>query len=162
MIGNFIIDSVNTGFVSKIAKGDHKVHIEYRSPSPLTGQINNPEAVWQDNRYLCSLVFNPNLKFHRNNQLNSISFKKTTVWTNLEQLNSKFSVEIDRPVMFFYNLATHGSGDFGGRLLVDSSPIKSTFKRVSATPYIGLFGLGSKILSQGEHTISLEYVSAAG
>lgn len=160
--GNYIIDSLNTGFVSKLSKGDHTVHLEYRSPSPLTGQANNPENIWQDNRYLCALILNGNLKFHRNNHQGPLSFAKTAVWTALNELQSKFTVEIDRPVLFFYNIAGHSQDYFGGRLLVDGTAVKSTYKRVPASPYLGLFGMGAKILRQGEHTVSFEYVAGIG
>ena len=117
------------GFVTKLSKGDHKVHMEYRTPSPLTGQVNNPETVWQDNRYLGGLVLNGNLKFHRNNYQNSIALNKVSVWTKIEPLKVKFSVEIDRPMIFFYNLALQGTGTVGARLVVDGKDIKSTYKR---------------------------------
>ena len=138
------------------------MHMEYRTPSPLTGQVNNPETVWQDNRYLGGLVLNGNLKFHRNNYQNSIALNKVSVWTKIEPLKVKFSVEIDRPMIFFYNLALQGTGTVGARLVVDGKDIKSTYKRVSPLPYAGLFGFGSRILTQGDHEVQVEYESGGG
>ena len=150
---------MNTGFVTKLSKGDHKVHLEYRTPAPLTGNMNNPETIWQDNRYIGALLLNGNLKFHRNNVQTALTLKKTDVWTKLDPLKAKFSVEIDRPALFFYNMALAGNGVLGARLLVDGKDIKSTYKRVSPLPYGGLFGMGAKILTQGDHEIQVEYVS---
>ena len=134
--------------------------MEYRSPSPLTSQVNDPDAVWQDNRYLGALILNKNLKFHRNNKQNQIDLKKTTIWTPLDDLKVKFSVELDRPALFFYNLALSGGGDIGARLLIDGNDIKSTYKRLTGAPYAGLFGFGAKILTQGDHEVTIEYVSS--
>lgn len=153
---------MNTGFVAKLSKGDHKVHMEYRTPALLTGQVNNPETVWQDNRYLGAMILNGNLKFHRNNHQNQLSLKKTTTWTNLEELKSKFSIEIDRPVLFFYNLAFASTDGTGTRLLIDGKDVKSSYKKVAGSPYNGLFGLGAKMLVQGDHQVTVEYVSGSG
>lgn len=160
-IGNYIIDSLNTGFVSKLSKGDHKVHMEYRSPSPLTGQVNNPETVWQDNRYLGGLVLSGNLKFFRNNYQSALQLKTAAVWTKVDALKVKFSLENDRPVLFFYNLACHGDLSLGARLTVDGKEVRSSYKRVSPAPYAGLFGMGARILSQGEHLAQVEYEAGA-
>ena len=56
-------------------------------------------------------------------------------------------------------MALAGNGVLGARLLVDGKDIKSTYKRVSPLPYGGLFGMGAKILTQGDHEIQVEYVS---
>ena len=135
--------------------------MEYRSPGVLTGTKNDPENIWQDNRYVGAMVLNGNLKFYRNAKPINTDIKKTSVWTSLDVLKTKFSVDTDRPALFFYNIATEVASVLGARLSVDGNDIKSTFKKVSAGPFAGVFGVGVKILTQGDHEITVEYISGA-
>lgn len=151
--------SLNTAFLTKL-KGDHKVHLEYRTPGTLTSSANNPEAVWQDNRYISALLLHQNLKFKRVKKDNSINLAKSTTWVPCTDASLKFTIDIDRPILFFYNLALGSTDNVATRLSIDGQALQSSYKTIHSNSYAGLFGMGTKILSSGnEHQLNLEYIA---
>ncbi len=149
------------GFISKL-KGEHTISLDYRSPGVLTGSRNNPENVWQDNRYIGALLLHKNLKIKRISPQNQIALPKTEVWTKIKDLSLKFSVELDRPCLFLYNIALPANNLIAARLTLDGQPLLSSLKVQKSNAYAGLMGIATSIVNAGgERVLGVEYIAKA-
>ena len=93
---------------------------------------------------------------------NPVGLPKTDVWTKIKDLNLKFTLELDRPCLFLYNIALPANNLIATRLTLDGQPLLTSLKAEKSNAYAGLMGLGSKIVGAGgERVLTVEYMSKA-